>query len=120
MEEFIDNFKFPQNFVNVIVVGKNWTGVQEHDMIINYLELLPKNTKVICVCKILQHKINEIKFGTIIYQTNWKKYGRFGKHERNKLILEQRVDLVTIFGNNEDDLVDKSNIKGIKVLELKL
>jgi hypothetical protein len=120
MEEFIDNFKFPQNFVNVIVVGKNWTGVQEHDMIINYLELLPKNTKVICVCKTLQHKIDELKFDTVIYQTDWKKYGRFGKQERNKLILKQHVDLVTIFGNKEDDLADKSNIKGIKTLILKV
>jgi hypothetical protein len=118
MEEFIDNFKFPKKFVNLIVVGKQWKGVQEQDMITNYLELLPKYTKVFCVDENTKNKVDRIKFNesTIIYKTDWKKYGRFGKRERNMIIFKEHIYLVTIFGNQEDDLVEQANMKGIKVI----
>jgi hypothetical protein len=121
MEEFVNGFIFPKTFTNVIIVGKKWKELQEQDMITNYLELLPKNTNIICVNENIQQKINKIKFTGhyIIYKTDWKKYGRFGKHERNVLIIGNNIDLITIFGGNEEDIVNISKIKKIKILELK-
>lgn len=121
IENCIENFKFPLNFVNAIVIGNDWKGLQQSDLITYYLELLPKNTRIIGTGKDIKNKIDEIGFvSSEIYPTNWKKYGRFGKHKRNERILKHDIDLITIFGNKEQDLIQQANKKGIKVLELNI
>jgi hypothetical protein len=115
IDNFINNYKFPKKFVNIIVSGTNWKSEDQKDLITYYLELLPKNTKVIVVTSDMEEKVNEMKLNIEKYSTDCI----FGKQERNKKILENHIDLVTVFGNKEEDLIKQSNKNKIKLLEIK-
>jgi hypothetical protein len=66
----------------------------------------------------MKTKIIDLHFAHQIFPTDWKKHGRFGKHERNKKMLENDVDLVTVFGNEEEDLIEQANEKSVQILEI--
>jgi hypothetical protein len=119
MEEYIENFNFPKNFVNVIVYGKDWKKDVQMDMIMYYLELLPNDTKVLGAGTDLEGMLEGIKLRYEIFSTDWKKYGRYGKFEKNKEMLDQHVDLVTVFGNEEEDLIQYTKSKKIQFLQVK-
>ena len=125
MDDFINNYKFPKKFVNVIVVGNNWKSKYQQDLLTYYFELIPKNSKLILVISGsditgIEKKVINFNFIYEIYPTNWKKYGRFGKRERNKKILENNINLVTLFGKNnkDEDLIKQSNESNIEILEI--
>jgi hypothetical protein len=116
IDEYLEDFYFPKFFVNIIVIEKSWKIENQKDLITYYLQLLPKNTKVIIIEKEMEDKALEIGLDSEIYLTNWKKHGRFGKKERNKRMLDQKVDLVTVFGNGEENLIKQSKEKGFNIL----
>lgn len=118
MEQYIYNFKFPDNFVNIIAVGSDWKKDYQLDLITYYLELLPKDTKIIGIGHKLKDKCDEVGILCEIYLSNWKKYGRNAKSIRNKEILNNDINLVTVFGNEEKDLVDSTKDKLISLLEI--
>lgn len=118
MEDYIENFDFPTNFVNVVAYGKDWKSNEQMDMVMYYLELLPKDTKVMGIGSKLKDMVDGAKIKSEMYSTDWKKYGRYAKAERNGMMLEQHVDLVTVFGNEEEDLIQQASKKGIKILQI--
>lgn len=100
MEEFIYNYNFPKDFVNIIIIGKNW---KQKDLITYYLELLPKDTKVVTMNKYLDG-LTGLKLD--IHLADWKKDGRFAKQKKLDTLIKNRVDLITVFGKNNLKLGD--------------
>ena len=103
MEKYIENFKFPQDFINMIVISNNWKSEMQLDLITYYFELLPKNTTLVFGRnKILKLKADEVKLKTNEIYTDWKKHGRFAAIKRNEDILEkEKPHLITFFGDTD-------------------
>ena len=118
MEKYIENFKFPDNFINVIAFGSDWKKDNQLDLITYYLELLPKDVKIIGTGQKLKDKCVEVGISCEIHPSNWKKYGRNGKSVRNIQMLENDVNLFTVFGKEEKDLVNLIKDKGLALLEV--
>ena len=102
MEEYIENFNFQENFVNIIIIGKNWKQKEQQDLLTYYLELLPKDTKVVTMNKYLDGLTQDMGLKLDLHLVNWKKDGRFAKQKMFDKIVKYRADLITIFG--KDDL----------------
>lgn len=110
MEEYIENFNFPKDFVNIIIIGKNWKQKEQKDLITYYLELLPKDTKVVGMGKMLEDKVKEVHLKFDLYETDWKKDGRFAKQKTFDKMIEDRVDLITLFGKNDIKLTSDIHV----------
>ena len=106
IEKYIEKFNFPSNFINMIVISKNWKSDMQLNLIIYYFELLPKNTVLVFgKNKILKEKACEVKLKTKDVDTDWNKHGRYGAIKRNEEILHKyNPHLITFFGG-ENNLI---------------
>ena len=116
IDKYIENFKFPSKFTNMIIISKTWKSDSQLDLINYYFGLAPKNTLLVFgKNKILKEKAGQFKLKTKEFNIDWKKYGRFGASKTNEEILyKEKPHLITFFGDDENNVsstVDKLIIK---------
>jgi hypothetical protein len=118
MEDMIENFEFGKHPINVIYENSGW---KYTDLMCYYMELLPKNIKLILLGKkdISIQKAEEVELEYETSSINWKTGAKAGK-KRNIKVLKG-VDLVTVFGKQSNvckDLVKQAKSLKIPVLEI--
>ena len=56
--------------------------------------------------KMLEDKVAEISLEFDLYKADWKRDGRFAKQKMFDKMIENRVDLITVFGKDDIKISD--------------